>query len=58
MKFLYMLVRLGREAESVSFSKESFGDLSKIRYPVGDVVFCGGVKDFAEQGLTRVAGRR
>ena len=58
-----MWVRRGRGAEGVSFNNESFGGFIDVRYNVrdvnlGDVVLCGGVKDFAEQGLTRAAGGR
>ena len=47
VELLYMWVREGRGAKSVSFSNESFGDFSEARYHVrgvtlGDVVFCGG----------------
>ena len=49
-QFLYLWVRSGRGAEGVSFNNESLGSFSEVRYHVrdvtlGDVVFCGGVKD-------------
>ena len=47
-----------RGAEGVSFNNESFGDLGGVRHHVRDVLFCGSVYDFAEQGLTRAAGGR
>ena len=48
---------------NVSINDESFGDFSEVRHHVRDitlrdVVLCGVVKDFAEQGLTRAAGGR
>ena len=64
VEFLYTCrVRRGRRAEDVYFNNESFGGFSEVRYLVrdvilGDVVICGGVLDFAEQGLTRAAGGR
>ena len=50
-------------AESVSFDDEWLGDFCEVeRYvrdvTLGDLVFCEGVKDFAELGLTRAAGGR
>ena len=61
--FLHMWVRGERGAESVSFDNESFGDFSEVRHHVrdltlGDLVFCGGVYNFAELGLTRAEGGR
>ena len=58
--FLYLWVRRGRGAEGVSFTNESFGGFSEVRYRVrdvtlGDMVLCGGVEDLVEKGLTRAA---
>ena len=46
VEFLYVWVRGGKEAESVSFNNKSFGDFSEVRYHVknmilGDVIFLG-----------------
>ena len=34
VKFLFMWVRRGREAESVSFNRETFGDFSEDGYDI------------------------
>ena len=49
---MYMWIHGGRGADIVSVDDESFGDFSEVRNHVrdvtmGDVVFYGGVKDFA-----------
>ena len=54
---------MGRGADGVSFNNELFGCFSEVRYQVrdvtlGDVVLCGGVKDFVELELARAAGGR
>ena len=51
------------QSEGVSLNNELFEGFCEVRYHVRDVslrdvVLCGGVKDFAEQGLTRAAGGR
>ena len=61
--FVYMWVRELRGAKSVSFADELLGDFSEVGRHVrdvtqGNVVFCGGVQDFSEQGLSRAAGGR
>ena len=54
---------VGRGAGRVSFDENSFGDFSEVGGPVrdvtlGNVVFCGGVQDFAELGLNHATGGR
>ena len=57
LKSLYVWVIGENGAESIAFSNESLDDDSDVEYHVrkgklGDVVFCEGVQDFAEVGLT------
>ena len=47
-RVLYMWVRGGRRAETVTFNNETLGDFSEVGYHVkdvtlGDVMFSGGV---------------
>ena len=54
---------MGGGGESIAFSNESLGDVAEVGRHVRDVtfgyvLFCGGVKDFAELGLIRAAGGR
>ena len=55
-----MWINGGTGAESVSFDDKFFGDFSKVgRYvrnvTLEDMVFCRGIHDFADMGLTRAA---
>ena len=50
VEFLYLLVSRGRGTDGVSINNKLFGSFIEVRYHVGnvtlgDVVFCGGVKD-------------